>query len=520
MIVLQQEKKFIGNGRSARVYLSTVEGKAVATKIFTGEPTSKIILFVLTGSANPYNWCEDAIKSAMIRRRILTSLCQFWFDKKVRLPETYGYSWNEEVKAFQIEAEFIPGCHAPLINPMKADSKDYASELRQEIMEPLQDHLIDSGFDGLVWQAGKGNPVADSNFMLLKDKGDSYQWIWIDLESGVPAIFAMNFLSTLTYYLPKCVKHGEWMFDTVDTAKLETYLDVKKADLIEKLGEECYSSLKKDSQELQETQNNWKKIKRYKRSVIYAKSQDKISQEEFDRYLDRPIAWYMKTLIKLMVSIFTKSGKAISKLAKWFVNINYRRLIHHSFKYITSARYRWGVARWYLQKDIKKWYARKSIDNDDRKYLLSELHKDEVSTYLTDFSVHLALKPLDMLITFFVIPLITATSTLSVSDGVFLAMAVGPVLRSTYTIWRFTHSVVRKRRHFPIIALLIGALPVVGNIAYPAELFFRGSKNRDQLAKFILYSFAAKIGAKIPVWGGKDSGTEHFFNRWSNKLLS
>ena len=124
-----------------------------------------------------------------------------------------------------------------------------------------------------------------------------------------------------------------------------------------------------------------------------------------------------------------------------------------------------------------------------------------------------------MFITFFAIPVVTATNAISVSQGVFMAMAVGPVLRSTYTIWRFTHSVVRNRRDFPIIALLIGALPVVGNIAYPAELFFRGSNNRDQLAKFIIYSFAAKIGAKIPVWGGKDSGTEHFFNRWTHKFL-
>ena len=169
-IVLQQEKKFIGNGRSARVYLSTIDGKAVASKIFTGESTSKVILFALTGSANPYTWCEDAIKCAMIRRRILSPLCKFWFGDQVRLPETYNYSWNDEEKAFQIEAEFIPGGHAPLINPMKDEAKDYASELRREIMNPLQGYLIDSGFDGLVWQAGKGNPVADSNFMLLQEE--------------------------------------------------------------------------------------------------------------------------------------------------------------------------------------------------------------------------------------------------------------------------------------------------------------------------------------------------------------
>ncbi|MCM8526906.1 MAG: hypothetical protein NE327_10340, partial [Lentisphaeraceae bacterium] len=137
-----------------------------------------------------------------------------------------------------------------------------------------------------------------------------------------------------------------------------------------------------------------------------------------------------------------------------------------------------------------------------------------------DFSVHLALKPLDQFITYIIVPLVVASLNMEVSQGVILVVLVGPVIRTSYTVWRFTHSVVRKRRHFPIIALLVGVLPVVGNLAYPAELFFRGSNNRDHLAKFILYSFIAKIGAKLPVWGGKDSGTEHFFNRWTYKLLS
>lgn len=356
--------------------------------------------------------------------------------------------------------------------------------------------------------------------MLLQDKDGSYQWIWIDLESGVPAIFAMNIWSTLTYYLPKCLKHKEWMFDTADPKKLGEFLVSQKAELEEKLGEEAYAALKKDSEELKETQEKWKTIKRYKRSILYAKSQDKISQEEFDHYIDRPIAWYMKTLIKLFVTFFGKLGKGVSKLGRFLARINYGRLINHGFKYTISARYRWGVARWYLQKDIKKWFARKSIDKEERKYLLAELHKDDVSSYLTDFSVHLALKPVDKVITYIIIPLIVTAYDIDISVGVIMAVSVGPIVRTAYTLWRFTHSLVSKRTHYPVIALIIGILPVVGNLAYPAELFFRGSNNRDRLAKFILYSFSAKIGAKIPIWGGKDSGTEHFFNRWAHKLLN
>lgn len=519
MRTLSQEKKFIGNGRSARVYLSTQNGKPVASKIFTGESTSKIILFALTGSANPYTWCENAIKSAMVRRRILGPLCQHWFGDRVRLPETYGYAWNEEEKAFQIDAEFIPGSHAPLINPMKEKAKDYAAELRREIMQPLQKHLIDSGFDGLVWQAGKGNPVADSNFMFLPKGEDDYQWIWIDMESGVPAIFAMNFLSTLTYYLPKCIKHREWMFDTVDVSKLQAFLETNEEELVKSLGQEVYSGMKKDALELEEIQSAWKGIKRYKRSILYARSQDKISQEECEHYLERPLAWYMKTLVKVMMSVFGKLKKGCSKVFRFFAKFDYGALFRHGYRYAFSARYRWGVARWYLQKDIKKWFARKSISREDRKFLLSELHKDDVSSYLTDFSVHLALKPIDQMITYLVIPLVVAYFGIELKVGVIAAVCVGPVIRTLYTLWRISNSLVKMRPQYPVIALIVGALPVVGNLAYPAELFFRGSKNRDYLAKFILFSFSAKIGAKLPVWGGKDSGTEHFCVRWASRLL-
>ncbi len=203
---MTDQKKYIGKGRSAKVYLSYSGDEGIATKTFTGESVSKLILFILTGSANPYTWCEDAIQCAMIRRRILTTLCQIWFKDKLRLPKTLGNRWNTEHKAFEIDAEFIDGMHAPLFNPLHKNQENCMSELKNEIMKPLEDKLIQSGFDGLVWQAGKGNPVAVSNFMMLKKENGSRQWIWIDLESGLPALFAMNPFSTLFYYIPKCIK--------------------------------------------------------------------------------------------------------------------------------------------------------------------------------------------------------------------------------------------------------------------------------------------------------------------------
>ena len=34
-----------------------------------------------------------------------------------------------------------------------------------------------------------------------------------------------------------------------------------------------------------------------------------------------------------------------------------------------------------------------------------------------------------------------------------------------------------------------------------------------------MYDIAARIGAKIPIWGGKDTRTEHFFNHMPDIII-
>lgn len=53
----------------------------------------------------------------------------------------------------------IDGQHVPLLSPSKAEQVDFLANLKNNIMLPLQQKWMESGFDGLVWQAGEGNPV-------------------------------------------------------------------------------------------------------------------------------------------------------------------------------------------------------------------------------------------------------------------------------------------------------------------------------------------------------------------------
>ncbi len=514
-----EEQIFIGNGRSAKVYLSLKVDNHVATKIFTGESTSKAILYVLTGSPNPYTWCEDAIKSAMMRRSLLSKLSLFWFSGKVRLPETYDYSWNEKEKAFQIEAEYIKGCHAPLRNPMVENPVDYTSELQQEIMAPLQQHLIDSGFDGLVWQAGKGNPVAVSNFMVEFDEEGKHKWVWIDLESGLPALFALNPISTLTYYLPKCIKHKEWLFDRVDTKKLSQYLSLNKEELVNNFDNDTFDSLLEDCQKLEDAQNAWKGIKRFRKSLYYAASQRKISVEEKDYYENKPIRWYVKSIIMLMVSFFGRIPEKLKSFWAIITKLNLSKAYRRSWRYFTNGRYRWGFARWFVRGQINSWQSRRSLTEAESVFLRNELHNNDTSAYLTDFSIHIAIKPLVKVFAWGVVPVLASFGAMPLEVAVFIVVGSGSIVRTSYTLWRIGNSLVKLKPQYPVIALFVGTFPVIGNLAYPLELVYRSSKKHNNLAKFIIYCLSANIGSKIPIWGGKDSGVEHFMVKTASRLI-
>ena len=121
--------------------------------------------------------------------------------------------------------------------------------------------------------------------------------------------------------------------------------------------------------------------------------------------------------------------------------------------------------------------------------------------------------------TWTIIPVIVAFEVTSLGISAFLALAIGPIIRTLYTLWRFGHSLVKSKKNYPVITLIVGTLPVVGNLAYPLELVYRSSRKQDKLAKFIIYSLSARMGSNIPIWGGKDSGIEHFMVKIVSRFI-
>ncbi len=514
----------IGQGRAAQVFSDRdAAGRPIARKVFTGDAASKLVLYLLTGAPNPYAWCEPAIRAAVARRRILTRLVAYWFGGRLRLPRTAGWRWNREHRAHELAAELVDGRHLPLRGPRDDHSDDPLRDLVDGVMKPLQRHLADAGLDGLVWQAGLGNPVAAGNFMLDGGPGTEggapgetgRRWVWIDLESGVPALFAMNPLATLRFYLPRSLHHRRWLFDDVDVPGLERYLERHREGLEQALGAAAVDETVAAIAELDRHQRAWKSMPRLDRSIAYERSQDRITDDEAERYRTRPLAWYARLASAGSARLARRLAAAVRDALAWLGAFPYRRAARAVWRFGTSQRYRARAARRLVLVRLWSWERRRFLGRADVRRLHFQLRHGEAGTYVTDFGVHLAMKPFIKALQWFGLPPMLALGMIDLATAGFVLIAGGLIGRVAYTSGRLAQAFVQGHRR-PWVAFVVSFLPVVGNAAYPAELLYcsaSGHAREAEAARFILYDTLAVSGRALPVWGGKDSLVEHWFNR-------
>jgi hypothetical protein len=507
-------EKVLGAGRSGKVILIETPERRVARKIFVG-----LVHYIFLGAPNPYTWNPDVIRSAYYRRKILKDLTEFWFGPRLRIADAYEVGWNKSYRAYQMDTEFVEGRPVALCQPFQSIRKNEMPDLRDNIMKPLQRRLMEAGFDGIVWQAGKGNPVALNNFLLYDDSDDVPRYVGIDVESGVPALFSPNPLILFGYYLPKSFKHGAALFDDVDTDTLAAYVQHRRAALKGKLGEERYRTLLTYIRELEVHQHRWKTLNRLHRSIGYQLQTGTISPAEAEWYHQHPLRWYgresgrlaQKAGRKLLIDL---PRKAVNKLQ----SLPYREWLRKSGRFIQSQRYRREVASKQVIKRISHWEDREQLSPEQAENLRQSVKRESAGDYLNDFAVHIGLKVIVKILEFVLVPLLLIFGVIDEALAIFLFFAGGPIFRTAYTGFRMVE-LAGEQKLLPWVALVIGLLPKVGDVAYPCQLIYSAGGKQTRVARFIVYDFFTWIGAKIPIWGGEDTQTEHFFNRCAYYLI-
>ena len=503
--------KELGRGRSGVVYVGAdAEGLPLARKVFGSSGLTKLVQLAFLGAPNPYMWNESAIRCAHLRREILAELVNQWFGPRLYVARTRGWAWNQDERAFELRTELVDGRAPHLRHPLRAPHPDQTSELADDLLPKLQRLLVESGFDGMVWQAGKGNPVAFNNFLFdcSGNPGGSARWAWIDLESGVPALAALNPLALFGFYVPRSFRFGRPLFDDVDPERLRAYVssDHRFADLIDRV------------EELTHQQREWKTQPRVARSIGYRLARGDITEEQARWFRARPVRWYSREAARAVRRAPRAIINRMRTALRRFAALPWRELPTGVVRFLFSQRYRAALGRDYGANRIQAWTDRRQMSAADAESLRTHLDKEESIAFTTDFGVHLAIKPFVKGFEYWICPLLYAFGFIGEAGLALLVLTAGPAARSLYTSGRIAQNLFTGRER-PWTALAVGALPVVGNFAFPIQIIWSSQTEEDDLARFVLYDGFSRIGAHLPIWGGKDTLTEHQLNRIADRIV-
>ena len=508
----------LGQGRSGVVLrCHDGQGRDIARKIFRCTGVTKLVHYIVFGAPNPYLWCEHAVRAAALRRQILSDLVDTWLTGKLRIAAAWEWHWNAQMGAYALDTEWIDGRHASLLQPFNEDRNDEAYDLYRNVMRPLQRHLVQAGFDGLLWQAGCGNPVALNNF-LIDRKRPAGHWAWIDLESGVPALFPANPLQLLQFYLPKSWRHGGPLFDDVDIAKLRCYVETHKESLESHLGQDRVRTMVQRIEELAGCQNRWRMPRRVDRSIQFASRQGRLTPAEAKWYARHPTVWYRRELTRALRNALRKGITRAGKIVQWFIRLDYSRVSRNLRDFLVSQQFRAALARGYVTRRIDHWEQRGQLNQGEAALLRDHLDHEESGSYLTDFGVHITTKPLVKVTTYVFVPFLVGAGVLAVGWIPFAIVFCGATARTLYTGGRLIQSLLLGQER-PWIAFVAGLLPMIGNLAYPLQLAYASTSQDHQLAQFILYDSFSQTGQQLPIWGGCDTLTEHHMNRLPKVLM-
>lgn len=509
--------ELLGRGRSGVVYrVVGPDGAARAQKVFGSRGLEKLVQYIFFGAPNPYLWSRDAIDAAVIRRRVLGRLVKFWFGDRLRVVPATGAAWLEGFRAQALEMELVSGRHFPLRGPYNRRATDRLSVFLEDVLAPLQAHLLEAGCDGQLWQAGYGNPVGLSNFMVERDDAGNDRPVWVDLESGVPALFALHPGKLLGFYLRAALRRGHALFDEIDVPRALAYVSEHRTGLVSVLGEGEVRGLAADLEALGALQARWHAQARVERSIEAAERAARINAAEAAHFRAHPVRWYAREAGRMTIGAPGALFRRVCGLALRLVRLPWRSALVRGTRAMFSHAERVQLAHDWVLRRAAAWRERKQLSEYQHAELRAALTGTDESVFLADFGMHLATKPLVKLIEFGVLPLLVAGGWLSASVAVAAGVLLGGVVRSAYTLGRIVQAHWRGGPK-PWLAFWVGLVPVVGNVAFPIELLYAG--RRDELSLFLVYDTLAAVGRRVPIWGGQDTLTEHAFNRAASWVL-
>jgi len=194
----------------------------------------------------------------------------------------------------------------------------------------------------------------------------------------------------------------------------------------------------------------------------------------------------------------------------WLRRLGYG--LKQTWRFAISQQYRSQMGCQWIAWRIEAWEERRFLSGENSIRIINSSQSQDVASYITDFSMHLAIQLVLRLCRWFVVPAALLAGLINPTIAGGFLFAGGAISRTLYTLCRSLQS-LSHRQPVPWIALLTGTMPVFGNLAYPLQLLYLSRQDGGELAQFVVCDSLASLGRAIPIWGGRDSLTEHSFNR-------
>jgi hypothetical protein len=519
----------LGAGKAARVQLvKDSKGRLIAEKHFTRGSSMTRWLYKLSFQAPlPYKNNVHAVATAYYTRQIVRDLTEFWFGTP-RVAEAKYIRWDEQNECWVLGTEFIKG-RGP--DPNQRGTKFEIFDLTS-YMDDLMDHLYESGLYGPMWQADKGLSVPTSNF-LLNDRGE---WIWVDIESAVPALRLLRNRP----YLREARKAGFVpLFSDIDFGKLDKYIKKNRSKLSK------FASLQKNIKKLKFHMREWKEseLALFRNSKTRFFKEDKVRAKVVDQSVstwkrEYTISKKTETRVRrsftlfLLFLLFADTACLVSSKkfhAQWienkfkkleqkdriprgyrkklFGNLILSKLVFKELQYwLCTPEIRKNYKQFgdfYIEQKVKEWDRMGRLTPKERKELYQGIK--ESSPYIKGFGYHLFLKPFSIYF-----------NTISISGVIItgsweplLIMLIMPLLRTIATVILWIQERIKGNKIRLGTAFAVGAMTKVGILAYPAQMFHR----QREIFRLITNNMASGTATRVPVFGEVNSTIEHWFIR-------
>ncbi len=214
-----------------------------------------------------------------------------------------------------------------------------------------------------------------------------------------------------------------------------------------------------------------------------------------------PTCSFNSITIRFVVNFLLSRLTPVS-LQRWCVDGEQRRTFFERILLLSvSGRFQRAYGRHAIRSAIADWAAAGRLHAGEYEPLQRESASNELDEYARCFGMHLSLK----LITPILLPLKIGGVAVFAATGeaiYLMPMLISPILRTAITLWRMFRNGRRGLQYGE--ALLIGMLPVLGNLAYPVQMY----ASHRRLSTFLIRDSAARLARWLPIYGGQNSRLE------------